>query len=868
MDIVLTHTNSDFDALGATVAAARLYPGAVPVLSKQLQHRVRDYVAVHKDALGLRELDELDLDAVTRVIVVDTAAPGRLEGAPEALDRPGIEWVVYDHHPAAAGDFGPTPGRRELLGSTCTMLTQELERRGVALQPLEATTIALGIYTDTGHLTYPITTAADARAVAYLLEQGADVQIISEYDQDALTAEQQAVLQALTDAANPQVLRGYNTLVVGVSWPDDVPGVAAITHKLIDLLNLDVTVVAVEMGKRVQLVARSRVDDVDVRALLAPFGARGHRQAASAHTKGVALPDVLQTIQELLPGSLPPEPTAADLMSTPVHTIPSDTPVEEALKLLVRYGHNGLVVEDEGKLAGVISRRDIDRAAHHEMGHVPVKGLMSHQVVTVPPDAPLSEVERLMIEHDVGRLPVMKDEALVGVVTRTDLLRVMYAHREARKKAVALQISRITQLLRTVWPKAWSDLVARIGEVAGDRPLYLVGGSVRDLLLGVSNLDVDLVVEGDGVALAEEVAAAIPGTEFTAHRRFGTARLVFADGRKVDVASARTEFYTHPAALPTVEFSSIKQDLFRRDFSVNALAIRLNKSHFGELLDFFGSRADLDKGILRVLHNLSFIEDPTRLLRGVRFEQQLGFRLEPQSEAFARYAMRTGRFDGMGGDRVKRELKRILQLAEPLPAGRRLTELDGWRLVHPDLHPNEETWKLFARTRHLYRTMGEEAAHWRWLTYLTLLMRTLPRKAASAALTRLSLQKEEQQEVLTALAAEAKLASGPAIETQGPAERHQRLKDYGAAVLLYLAVTADRPAARRALVDYWVNLRPIKLSVDGKDLKALGLPPGPRYGEILEAVMNARLSGMIHTPAEEREMVERLARQPGKETPC
>jgi tRNA nucleotidyltransferase (CCA-adding enzyme) len=238
--------------------------------------------------------------------------------------------------------------------------------------------------------------------------------------------------------------------------------------------------------------------------------------------------------------------------------------------------------------------------------------------------------------------------------------------------------------------------------------------------------------------------------------------------------------------------------------------------------------------------------------------------------------MRTGRFDGMAGDRIKRELKRILQLAVPLPAAQRLAELDGWRLVHKDLQPNDGTWRLFARTRHLYRAMGAEqrgpakpgAESLRWLTYLTILMRDLPREAAASALTRLSLQKEEQQEVLTALSAEAKLAEGPPIETLSAPERYHLLKGYGAAVLLYLAVTAERPAARRALVDYWVKLRPTQLSVDGKDLRALGLPPGPRYGEILEAVMNARLSGMIHSPAEERELLERLALQPGKETPC
>lgn len=865
MDIVLTHTNSDFDAVGATVAAAKLYPGAVPVVHEQLMNRVRDYVAVHKDALGLKHLNELDLTRVKRAIVVDTQSPGRLGKAWDVLKDQTVEWIVYDHHPTAEGDLPASPGRREIMGSTCTMLVQEIERRGMSLEPLEATTIALGIYTDTGGMTYPSTGPADARAVAYLLEQGASVEIISEYDQDALTLDQQSVMQALSEASMPQELRGLNTLVAGTSWPEEVPGISTITHKLIDLLNLDVTIVAVEMGKRVQLVGRSRTEDVDIKAILGAFGARGHRQAASAHTKGVPLASVLEAINETLPAMLPPEPTAADLMSAPVRTIPSDTPIKEALTLLVRYGHNGLVVVDEGQVVGVISRRDVDRAAHHEMAAVPVKGIMSHQVVTVPPDTPLSEVERLMIEHDVGRLPVMMDEALVGVVTRTDLLRVMYAHREVRKRAVKRQISEMTELIQTVWPKPWWELAARIGEIAGDRPLYLVGGSVRDLLLGIPNLDVDVIVEGDGIALATEVAEAIPGTALNTHPKFGTAQLLFSDGRKVDIASARTEFYTHPAALPTVEFSSIKQDLFRRDFSVNALALRLNQAHFGELLDFFSSRGDLDKGVLRVLHNLSFIEDPTRLLRGVRFEQQLGFQLESQTEDFARYAMRTGRFDGMGGDRVKRELKRILTLGDPLSAAKRLTELDGWRLVHPALEPGDETWRLFARARHLFKFLGAEAEPLRWLTYLAIVLRTLPREAVAATLNRLSLPKDEQHEVLQALDAESRLAEVASLAALDPVERYHRLSAYGPAVLVYLAAIATASGTRRSLVDYWLKLKPITLSVDGKDLKAMGLPPGPRYGEILKAVMDARLSGRIHTPDEERALLTELARSPQKE---
>lgn len=865
MDIILTHVHSDFDALASTIAAAKLYPGSVPILHKQVDSMVEDYVAVHKDALGLRGLDQIDPRQVQRVIVVDTQSRSRLGDLPAEYDRPEIEWVVYDHHPHAEGDFPPTPGHRELIGACSTLLVEALMTRDVTLSRLEATTIALGVYVDTGNLTFASTTPRDARAVAWLLEHGADVQIISQYNQAILGEEQKALLAALIEAAEPFSLRGHTTLLAGIRWPKNVEGIAIVTHKLIDLLSLDVAIVVVEMeGKRTQFVGRSRFADVDVRSLLEPFGARGHQQAASAHVKNMPLEAIMATLRQELPEQVPPEPTAADLMSAPVRTIGPDTSVAEASAALLRYGHNAFPVVEDGRLTGLVSRRDLDRAGHHGLGHVTIKGLMSRKVHTVAPETPVSEIERLMIEHGIGRLPVMHGDALVGLVTRTDVLRVLYAHREVRRHAVRLTITEVRHRLTEIWPKPWFELVQQVGELAGDRPVYLVGGAVRDLLLGKPNLDVDLVVDVDALPLAREVAAAFPGSELSVHEKFGTARLTLADGRKVDFATARTEYYEHPAALPTVDYSSIKQDLARRDFSVNAMAIRLNAPHFGELLDFFASRDELEKRTLRVLHNLSFIEDPTRLFRAVRFEQQLGFTLDDQSEQFARYAMATGRFDGIGGERNKVELRRILSLPNPLPAAKRLTDLDGWRVVDPGLSPGPDQWRAFVRARRLFRLFSPGEAH-RWLTYLTILLAELPLDRVEPALGRLNVAKHDQADVLDALRAAAEFKVAEPLGDLAPSALYHRLEELSVPVLVYLGVVAAHPADRRALIRYWQELRPVQLSVSGTDLRRLGLPPGPRYGQILSAVLDARLNGEVTTPDQEARLLEQLARTPHEE---
>ncbi|HEY9723083.1 MAG TPA: CBS domain-containing protein [Oscillatoriaceae cyanobacterium] len=859
MEIVLTHLSSDFDGLGATVAAAKLHPDALPVLQSQLDASVRAYADLHKDALHLVEAELIDLQKVNRVILVDTRSPKRLGRFEPLANRPDVAWEIYDHHPRQPGDLpGAAPAPR--AGSATAMLVAELERRAIALTPIEATTMALGVYADTGNLTYPSTTPTDARAIAYLLANDADLAVVNEFAQTPLTPAQRELLDELSQAT-PEEHHGLRTLVVGASREDDLPGLAAVAGKLEKLLTLDVLLMAVQLeGDRLQIVARSASPAVDLLQVLVPFGGRGHTQAASAHARGVPLDTAIATLRRRLLAALPTEPSAEDLMSAPVRTIPSDTRADEAHARLVQTGHTGLLVTEDGRVVGLVSRRDLDRALHHGLAHVPVKGFMTRELVTVAPDAPLSEIQALLVAHDIGRLPVMRDGALLGIVTRTDVLRVLYARQEASRRAVKRALAEAADKLRTLWPESWRSLVEQAGETAGDRPLYLVGGAVRDLLLGRRNLDVDLVLDAPAIPFAKELARQFPGTKLTPHERFGTAQLLLPDGRKLDVATARTEYYTHPGALPTVEFSSIKHDLTRRDFSVNALALRLNPTHFGEVLDFFDAGADLASGALRVLHNLSFVEDPTRLLRAVRFERQLAFRLAPESERYALAAMHTGRFDALGGERNKVEWRRLLSAPDPLPAIRRLAELEALRLLDPAIAPDTTTWALLTRARRLFAILGDRPEAWRWLTYLTILLHVVRRDRVQTLLQRLQLSQEDQQVVLGGLAAAERLSEETDWPDYPPAARYHLWEEFSGPARLYAALT-DTPRGRRTFIEDWRQLQPVRLHVSGEALKALGLPPGPRYGEILRAVLDARLNGEVATPEQERHLLERLARE-------
>jgi len=345
-------------------------------------------------------------------------------------------------------------------------------------------------------------------------------------------------------------------------------------------------------------------------------------------------------------------------MSTPVKTIPSDQKIRSAKKVLKKLRLKGAPVIEKGRMIGVITLNDIQKAMKHHYEHASVKGYMSRSVITVSPDVPLHLIQKIMFEKNIGRLPVLKKKKLIGIVTRTDVLKTV--HRDIFEKAEPLKKRRtrfnISTKMKKMLPREILKILHTIGGTADLEGLraFVVGGFVRDLLLGVKNFDIDIVLEGDAISFGKKIAKLLNGS-YVAYKKFGTSSVVInwpkglripgtsnltlrqAQGRpehnrgakfKLDFATARKESYEKPAALPTVQFSLLKDDLHRRDFTINAMAASLNKGSFSQLIDFFGGERDLEKGIIKVLHDGSFIDDPTRIFRAVRFEQRFGFRID------------------------------------------------------------------------------------------------------------------------------------------------------------------------------------------------------------------------------------------------
>lgn len=866
MEIIVSHNNTDFDGLASMIAAKKIHPEAELVYAGKLQRNVGEFMSLHKDTFKVMLARDIPMDTVTRLILVDNKNPARIGEAKQVLSNKDLEIYIYDHHPRYEDDIKGDVELIEEIGSATTLLVELIKEKNLEVTPFESTVFAMGIYEDTGNLTYANTSYRDAAAVAFLLERGANLSLVTEFTDRPLSEIQRKLLNSLIIASETINVNGFSVLVTSAGINEYIDGLGLIVHKIIDLVNADVAIAAVYMEDRIHIVARSKEEAVNVAKLLAPFKGGGHPRAASATVKTDDLDGVVHSLKDMIIKNIEPEISVESIMSAPVKMIPQDKNIDEAARILMRYGHTGLPVVDGEKLVGIISRRDIDKAKHHGLGHAPVKGFMSRKVITAHKQQTLQEIQKMMIENNIGRLPVLEDGKIIGIVSRTDVLRSLhgenYPGRYEKVYHMAQPMScvgdHVVDLMKNL-PSKIRELLAQISFLS-DREgfqVYVVGGFVRDLILDVHNLDIDLVVEGDGPKFAGLMAEFLCG-RVKVHEKFGTAMVILEDDFRIDVATARTEYYEFPAALPRIEESSLKQDLYRRDFTINAMAVHLSEKNFGEIVDFFGGRKDLNDGVVRVLYNLSFVEDPTRILRAIRFEQRYGFRIEQQTLTLLKNAVREKLLSRLSADRIRQELKHIFEERAPLGAILRMDELGVLIQILPQatLSPAKiEAVKRIQGAADYIHYNGEQIQH-RWIIYLALLLADQQCNAAVGAGEMLRLSRDELK-VLTEIKCNC-----DDIITKLSASRPMKLSEV--AVLLnglpkegyvYIMALNDHHVVHERLKNYMARSKYSKLSINGKDLKEMGYKPGPDFHSALSAARAAKLDGDINTRDEELDFV-------------
>ncbi len=866
MDVITTHINADFDGLASMLAAKKFYPEALLVFPGAQEKSVRDFLARSPIGVELYKIKDINLENISRLILVDVKNKDRIGPFAEVVDKEGLVIHVYDHHPLAPEDIKGQKMIVENVGATTTLFIEMLQQNKIDISPVEATVFALGIYEETGSLIFPSTTPRDITAAAYLLKKGANLNVVASFVSRELTPEEIELLNELIHSAKDYVIHGIRVKIAKASRDTYMGDIAYLSHKIRDIEDIDVVLLLVMMEDTTYIIARSRVPEANVAEILQPFNGGGHSTAASAVVRDVSLEETEEKLVTVLKEKIKPTKTAKDIMTRPVKSIQIDDTIKNAEQTMTKYGVNVLPVLQDNIYKGIISREVVEKALFHGFGENRVSEFCTTDAITVTPDTHMQEVEASMIEQNQRFMPVIENERIVGAITRTDLLRSLYEDLlrkdrigEEQLAGKALAGRNLSSTMKAKFPKDIFEILKFSGEVAKELNFsaYLVGGSVRDLIRGEANLDIDIVIEGDGITFAQALGKKLKARVKT-HQKFGTAVIV-TDTLKFDVATARTEYYESPGALPKVEMSSIKKDLYRRDFTINALAIKLNPESFGQLLDFFGGQRDLKDKTIKILHNLSFIEDPTRAFRAIRFSDRFGFKLSKHTTNLIKTAERINLFNKLSGSRLYDELNLLFLETEPLKAIRRLVELDLLKFIHPNLaltRELEETFEAIQETFAWFKLLFLEEEINKSHLFLMALFEELTIQEREKALQRLSVPPGAKKEILGGIE-QSKLALQKLQNVlQNEKQIYYILQPLSLPAILFTIAKAKDKKQKKAVSLYLTTLRNVRPSLTGKDLKAMGYQPGPLFNKILKAILDARLDGHVKSAEEEVQFVK------------
>lgn len=864
--IITSHINADFDAIASMLAAQKLYPDSVIIFPGSQEKNLRDFFIKSTSYLfNMADHDSIDFAQTSQLVVVDTRQRNRLSQVSMLLEKKDIKIDIYDHHPAMDGDIKGSFEITRQTGATTTILTSLLKEQKIIPTPEEATIMAMGIYEDTGLFTYSSTTKEDLEQAAFLLSCGANLNTIVNFVVKEIKSEQVTWLNELLNEMTMHKINGVNIHISVISSLTYINDLATIVQKIMRMENIDIFFAIVLMDNKINIIARNRIPEINAGKILSKFGGGGHAYAASAKVDNHTLAQAEVMLIDQLKKEVKRIQIAKSLMTSPAITIEPHMNCKTAGNMMTRYNINTLLVVDKknNTYKGYITRQIIEKILYHKLSHLSVSEYMNSEVSYISSDAQLFQIENIIIEEKHRILPVIDDGTIKGVITRTDLLNYLVLHnkelrdnetgQDVKKTAKKRQIENILFQRLDNRLKHLLQNIGKTGKELGSN-VFVVGGFVRDLLLYRRTDDVDIVIEGDGIEFAKMFAKK-EGCRINTYKKFGTAVIIFPDNFKIDVASARLEYYKTPAALPIVEKSSIKLDLARRDFTINTLAISLNPDNFGTMIDYFGANRDLKDKTIRTIHNLSFVEDPTRIFRAIKFSNRFGFKIGKVTSNLIKNAITIDCFKNLSGLRVLSELKQIFEEENPIPAIKTMETYGLEKVIHKSLSFIPNTYHLLEsvnKTLSWHDLLYVDEQYPRWAVYFMALLNRCSYKVCEQICSRLNIPVKERTILLEKrLKAEKKLHIIEDSSNYTMRDIYWALINFKTEYILYIMALAKDEETRKAISNFYTHQRNIHTYIKGRDLVKIGIAPGPVYNTILNRVLNAKLDGLLKTKKEE-----------------
>ncbi|WP_448588437.1 CBS domain-containing protein [Thermocrinis sp.] len=666
MKVVILEEGADLDALSSAYGILLLYDDAYLLKPSLLSRKAGEVFKRFRDKFRMLE----SLPERFDLVLVDN------HNIEAYKNLPIEEIYIYDHHPKAPKGF---KGKVDAVGSATTLIVEELQRLNRVVSPEDATILAFGIYEDTGNLTYEGTTERDALALAWLLKMGASLKTIREYLRESLSREELNFLAKSLTAVEKLYIDGFKITIFVLKSEEYNPDFLQVIYRLEDAKDSDAFFVIVSAGSKTYLFGRGLKGRFDTSKVLEVFGGGGHSFASAVKLEDVEAERLKTLLVQVLKGEKPAI-KVKDVMNSPPFVLRENMTVEQALLELTERNYAGApVVDEEGKLSGVVYKKVLLKIAKFFPSRQ-VKDFMQSDFHTLSVEDFVWNAERILSTFGEKLIPVVEDGKLVGVITRLDLMQAI------KRQTEPLKLSHKKIRLSPEVERIAKD-VGKVCKELGFRG-YLVGGVVRDIVMGKPIWDLDFVIEGDGLRVAERIAS-IYGVNVHPFPQFGTAHLRVGQF-KLEFATTRRETYPHPGAYPLVEPASLKEDLIRRDFTINAMAISVMEEDLGTLIDYFGGLRDMKSKLIRILHPLSFVEDPVRILRALRFAGRFDFKLSKSTEKALTNALTLGVLKHAPKGRLLNELKLvfreeklldILRLYKHYKVMEQLTEDFQWTLT-------------------------------------------------------------------------------------------------------------------------------------------------------------------------------------------
>lgn len=873
MKIVITHQSPDFDAVASAYGAFMLYSCDKIYLSHNVDENVMWYIKdENMENIFQRVSTNFVKDfneEIELLVITDCKVKSRLGYLDKFIEK-AKRIYVYDHHTTSECDIDVDEKFIEEVGSSTALITNKIAEKNIPLPKEGLNLMLLGIYEDTGFLTFNTTTEMDFRAVIEILKMGGDLSRINQYIKRDITKEQVFIMNELMVNMSLLLINGISVGVSFASYDDYVPDLAILANKIVDMENLDAFFMVVRLGDRNFIIARSRGDYLDTAEVIEYFGGGGHPNASSAVIKDLTLNETVEKLKFIIRDVVKPQKNAENMMTSPVKFVSYFQTFNDALELFMKYNLNMMPVVRDNFTVGLISRKDILHGIKHGLSDEPVNNIMQIEFEKVTPDTEFQVVEDLMLIKNQKLVPVEdKKSGLLGVITRTDLLRLMREDAVRipyylRSKAVGLGLTKtmnVRNLLKDRLPEKYYNILLEIGELGEElgSNVYVVGGFVRDLLMKNDNFDVDIVVEGGASKFARKYSK-LKNARISIHKKFDTAQVILPDNTRIDFATARTEYYTFPAAAPEIESSSIKNDLYRRDFTINAMAVKLNKNEFGKLLDFFGGRKDIKDKKIRVLHNLSFVDDPSRVFRAIRFAVRFDFDIGPHTNKLLKHTVNLKLFERVIGKRMFLELKYILSEDNYLKALEMLKDYDLLKFFHRDIKLDEKKYNLFESVDMIsgwYKFQTKKTIDiflcrfYAFITGLKLdVMKNLGEKFEFNHLE----QAKYISEVSRVLNVSIKIRREKKITGS---KLYNFLKNFKDESIIYLGSVLGKEYEDK-IKDYFNIFKNTKLEVTGDDFIKMGYKPSPKFAEILNKLIDMKLDGVIAGKEQELDMAKKL----------